>query len=79
MTFDAYLQSKKIDAARFQAAEQAQYQKLKQVYEETGAVNFTQQKLFLINPLRRKYKWKEGPQETAAPAPKMKPTIKPKI
>jgi len=79
MTFDAYLLSKKIDPARVLAAEPQQYAQLKQVYDETGAISFTQQKLFLINPLRRKYKWTDVPQETAAPAPKMKPIIKPKI
>jgi hypothetical protein len=79
MDFDAYLLSKKIDAARFRAAEHAQYQTLRTVFDQTGEISFTQQKLFLINPLRRKYKWTEVPQATTAPTPKTKPIIKPKI
>jgi len=80
MHFDEYLQSKKIDPIAFRSGEQALYQSLKQVYDQTGQVSFTQQKLFLINPLRRKYTWTDAPQQATAPKPIMKPKLtKPKI
>jgi hypothetical protein len=80
-----YLHGKKIDAAAFQKAEAKSYDQLKDIFDQVHPDSFTQQKLFLINPLRRKYKWEEkkvdAPVEEAVPNPsKPRPKFnKPKI
>jgi hypothetical protein len=54
--FDEFLEKKKISAKHFKTAEPLLYQQLKDVFEKVSEKSFVQQKLFLINPLRRKYK-----------------------
>lgn len=80
MDFAAYLKSKKIDPEKFQKTDSVKFQQLKAVFDQMHPESFTAQKLFLINPLRRKYKW-EGEDEKMESKPKpMKPRIpKPKI
>ncbi|WP_422361252.1 hypothetical protein [Reichenbachiella sp.] len=74
--FNTYLSTKKIDALKFKASEPELYEKLELVFVETHPASFTAQKLFLINPIRRKYQLSE--QVEAAPSkPKMK--FKPKM
>jgi hypothetical protein len=80
MDFEEYLKSKKIDSAAFQRAESALWQEWKGLFEKINPVSFTAQKLYLINPIRRKYKLISSPSETSASAPsKPKPVFKPKI
>ncbi|MEI9917262.1 MAG: hypothetical protein WDO14_00500 [Bacteroidota bacterium] len=55
MTFEEYLLSKKIDAAAFKAAEPDRYKEWQQLFEQVSEASFTAQKLYLINPTRRKY------------------------
>ena len=55
MTFDAYLTDKKINSGAFQAAQPQQWQQLARVFEQVSPASFTQQKLFLINNIRRQY------------------------
>jgi hypothetical protein len=82
MSFQDYLTEKKIDALAFQQAEPALYDALKVVFDQMHPASFTAQKLYLINPLRRKYWKKDMPaalpaQEPTPPRPVMRP--KPKI
>lgn len=85
MNFAEYLQSKKIDAQRFKSAEASEYTRLEIIFDQVHPDSFTSQKLYLINPLRRKYKWLEKKSEPAsdevAPQPsKPRPKFnKPKI
>ena len=69
--FITYLTSKKIDAGKFKGVEPELYQKLEGIFSQANPDSFTAQKLFLINPIRRKY-WLESQVETAPSKPKMK-------
>jgi hypothetical protein len=82
MTFEEYLISKKIDSQAFYAAEPIRWNEWKGLFEEMSPSSFTAQKLYLINPLRRKYLLKTPKMATApkAPAPAAaKPVMKPKL
>lgn len=75
MNFDEYLQGKKIDAERFKNDEAEEYNRLQLVFDQVHPDSFTAQKLYLINPLRRKYKWieKKVEAEMTATAPAANP------
>ncbi len=80
--FDDYLRKKKIDADAFKKAETDLYSSLKEVYDQMHPDSFTAQKLFLINPIRRKYQLKEVAEKPAEKPKTMRPKImkpKPKI
>jgi hypothetical protein len=84
MDFEAYCTSKKIDANAFKSADQALYQTLQTYFEAVGPVSFTQQKLFLINQIRRNFPWKkpetvEVTESIKTTAGISKPTFKPKF
>ena len=55
MTFTDYLISKKIDEGAFQKAEPSLFDSWKAEFEQIHPNSFTAQKLYLINPIRRKY------------------------
>lgn len=55
MTFTDYLTSKKIDAARFAAAEPQTFAEWAALFDRMHPESFTVQKKFLLNPTRRKY------------------------
>jgi len=78
MTFQEYLTSKKIDGPAFQAAEPVLYQEWNSLFDEMSPASFTSQKLYLINPVRRKYQLKVQPAETSKPVVAAKPIMKPK-
>lgn len=78
MTFEEYLISKKIDGAAFQAAEPALWNEWNNLFEQMNPASFTSQKLYLINPIRRKYTLKVEATETSKPAVAAKPVMKPK-
>jgi len=70
---EAYLTSKKIDAAKFRKAEPELWAEWNTEFEQMHPESFTMQKLNLINPIRRKYtlhilqpKKVEPPQTPAA-------------
>lgn len=78
MDFSAYLIAKKIDELAWKQADPDQYDQLKLVFDQVHPDSFTAQKLFLINPIRRKFPLKET-EATATAKPKMaRPMIKPK-
>jgi hypothetical protein len=70
VNFEEYLLSKKIDSQAFRAAEEGLWESWRKEFEEISPVGFTAQKLFLINPIRRKYPAKiiEKPQENSMSA-----------
>jgi len=78
MTFDDFLVEKKIDAAEFRKHEPDRWQEWSGLFGQVGVASFTAQKLYLINPTRRKYHLKESPT-MAKPNPPGKPVVKPKI
>jgi len=81
MTFEEYLTSKKIASEPFRVAEPALWNEWNALFEKMSPASFTAQKLYLVNPLRRKYLLKT--QEVAV-APKTstsaaaRPVMKPK-
>lgn len=78
MEFDDYLKGKKIDPVEFIGASEKLYQEWKVFFDQVHPDSFTQQKLFLINNLRRTYPFKHMVQETKTSAPKaIRPKIKP--
>jgi len=58
VNFEEYLSSKKINSAAFLAAEKSLWESWKTEFDAISPVAFTAQKLFLINPIRRKYQAK---------------------
>jgi hypothetical protein len=81
MNFEEYLISKKIDSPAFRNAEPLLWNEWKTLFEAMSPASFTAQKLYLINPLRRKYLLKL-PETATTPKPSSpgvaKPVIKPK-
>lgn len=78
MKFDEYLESKKVDSKKYKAAEPAQYAEFQEIFDQIHPDSFTQQKLFLINKIRRKFQLEEQTEVKKAVAPKaMRPKIKP--
>ena len=55
MTFEDYLINKKIDLEFFQKAEPALFENWKKEFAQMHPNSFSAQKLYLINPIRRKY------------------------
>lgn len=71
MTFEAYLINKKIDSDSLKKEEPELWKGLEEIFLQMHPNSFTAQKLYLINPLRRKYPLSENASE--AKAPKAKP------
>lgn len=55
MSFDEFLVQKKIDAARFRAAEPARFAEWAELFPRLHPESFTMQKKFLINDVRRRH------------------------
>jgi ABC-type bacteriocin/lantibiotic exporter with double-glycine peptidase domain len=55
MSFEEYLDSKKIDLVQFSKEEPKLFQEWKQTFEQVHPNSFTAQKLYLINSIRRKF------------------------
>lgn len=55
MDFEEYLAKKKINSDLFKMNESELWGSLKKDFQQMNEKSFTSQKLFLINPLRRKY------------------------
>ena len=78
MEFADYLRSKKIDPEIFKEQALDQYTEWKTMFDQVHPNSFTQQKLFLVNQVRRKYHLKETPKQQKSDAPKAaRPKIKP--
>lgn len=78
MDFVEYLKSKKIDPAKFKDQLPDQYVEWMEIFNQVHPNSFTQQKLFLINNLRRKYAYLEKEAVSKPSGAKMtKPKIKP--
>ena len=53
--FQEFLATKKIDAATFEKAESEKFTEWERLFNQVNPKSFVAQKLFLINPIRRKY------------------------
>ena len=81
MDFETYLISKEIDSTAFRQSEPERWQEFKALFDQVHPNSFTQQKLYLINPIRRKYPLKAMPEVGAiseTPKPAAKPVMKPR-
>ncbi len=79
MDFEAYLKAKNIDAKAFKSGDTKTFQAWKFLFDQVHPNSFTQQKLFLINKIRRAYQLEEKEIEKTKPvALKRKPKINPK-
>jgi hypothetical protein len=58
VNFEAYLISKKIDSEAFRRSETSTWESWNSEFEQMHPNSFTAQKLYLINPVRRKYPYK---------------------
>lgn len=56
MTWEEYCIKKKINSEAFKQAEPQRWAELKNILEQVHPNSFTEQKKFLINDIRRKYK-----------------------
>jgi hypothetical protein len=56
MTWEEYCIKKKINSEAFRQAEPQRWTELKSILEQVHPNSFTEQKKFIINDLRRKYK-----------------------
>ena len=79
MSFEEYLVSKKIDSKAFREQAPDQWTAWNAIFEQMHPNSFTAQKLYLINPIRRRFPLAEVvvPSAAAEPAPDATPA-KPK-
>lgn len=77
MRWEDYLISKKIDSELFKKEESVLWETWKKLFEQMHPNSFTAQKLYLINPIRRKYPLSED--VTVEKEPLKKPMVKPKL
>jgi hypothetical protein len=81
VTFEEYLISKKINSEAFKGTEPLLWQEWHQLFEHLSPASFTAQKLYLINPIRRKYQLRESMPPASASAeqkPAARPMMRPK-
>jgi len=80
--FFAYLKAKRIDPNAFKAAQPARFAEWVDLFAQMHPDSFTQQKLFLINGIRRTFPLPESEvaalkaQSAAAKAARPKPSVK---
>ncbi|MCU0339919.1 MAG: hypothetical protein MUE30_08545 [Spirosomaceae bacterium] len=63
MTFEAYLESKKIDTVAFRQHEPERFVEWQMLFQQLHPESFTAQKKFLINDTRRKYLLQQTPAQ----------------
>lgn len=78
MEWEEYLNLKKIDAAAFRQGNPGQYHTMRELFYQVSPNSFTAQKLFLINPIRRRYPLVSQEVEKPAAKPVARPVFKPK-
>jgi hypothetical protein len=80
MTFEEYLKSKKIDPKSFAKRDPERFSNFENIFNQLHPNSFTQQKLFLINRIRRAFPLKEdATSETVVKTKQVKPKIAPRI
>jgi hypothetical protein len=67
MKFEDYLTSKKIDSGLFRERQPDVWLSWKKEFEQLNLNSFTAQKLYLLNPVRRKYLLKSDNDLTSSP------------
>ena len=78
MEFHAWLQSKKIDPAAFNAGDPERYKVWSGEFMQMHPASFTARYLYQVNAVRRKFTLKPSAAVTETPAAKSRPVIRPK-
>ncbi len=77
LSFEEYCRKKKINPDLFLQTEPQRYQEWKNLFEQIHPDSFTEQKKFLINPIRKQYLLiEEDADKMKAVAPVSKPAVK---
>lgn len=76
--FELYLTKKRIDHKSFKDAEPERFQEWESLFMLVHPKSFTQQKLFIINQIRRRY-WLEEAVKVDTPKSKTKPAVVKKV
>jgi hypothetical protein len=84
MSLADFLVQKRIDAAAFRQAEPERWREWEEIFESVSPASFVAQKLYLINPVRRKYPLAAAEASAAHSAASAKPAsaqpvVKPKM
>jgi len=79
LTFVAFLKSKKIDPKKFYGSDKTKFEEWKTEFDQMHPNSFAQQKLFLINKVRRENQLELSEENEIKKKPAMRPKIaKPK-
>ena len=79
LSFTAFLKNKKIDPKKFYQADQAMFEVWKREFDQMHPNSFAQQKLFLLNKIRRANQLDLSAETEIKKKPAMRPKIaKPK-
>ncbi len=77
LSFESYCRKKKIDPDLFLNADPEKFKEWETIFMQVHPDSFTEQKKFLINPIRKLYTLKENPvDKPIASAAIAKPVIK---
>ena len=79
MDFKTYLEQKKIDPVLFKKKEEDLFKQWMSEFNQMNEKSFTARKLFKINNIRRKYKFKTVEKRAEIKKSSPSPVIKPKI
>jgi hypothetical protein len=77
LSFEAYCRKKKIDPDLFLQSDPVRFEEWKTIFNQVHPDSFTEQKKFLINPIRKKYLLIAAEEKTKnEDAAKVKPLVK---
>ena len=77
LSFEEYCRKKKIDPALFLQSDPERFREWKTIFDQVHPDSFTEQKKFLINPIRKKYLLVAPAEESKTEDPvKPKPVVK---
>jgi len=77
LSFEAYCRKKKIDPDLFLQSDPERFREWKTIFEQVHPDSFTEQKKFLINPIRKKYLLVVAEETVKTEEPvKAKPVVK---
>ena len=79
LTFEDYCKKKKINPDLFLKAEPTRFQEWKTIFDQVHPDSFTEQKKFLINPIRKQYLLIELSEEKVASSTVAPPATKASI